>query len=75
MSNASVQKVARSRGSSNTRASSSSSSPRPSDQYESLQFRMPPEFVRAYKQVALDRGMKLNELFVACFQHYVRQSS
>ena len=26
-----------------------------------MQFRMPPEFVRAFKQAALDRDMKLNE--------------
>jgi hypothetical protein len=36
----------------------------------SLQFRMPPEFVREFKQAALDANMKLNELLKACFEEY-----
>ena len=36
-----------------------------------LQFRMPAEFVRAFKQAALDRDMKLNELLNACFQEFM----
>lgn len=35
-----------------------------------LQFRMPPEFVKAFKQTALDNGMKLNALLVACFEEF-----
>ena len=35
-----------------------------------LQFRMPPEFVREFKQAALDANMKLNELLRACFAEY-----
>ena len=34
----------------------------PSAELVPLQFRMPPEFVRAFKQAALDRDLKLNEL-------------
>lgn len=40
-----------------------------------LQFRMPPEFVRAFKQAALDRDLKLNELLNECFQHFMKKSS
>jgi len=40
-----------------------------------LQFRMPAEFVRAFKQAALDRDMKLNELLNACFQQFMKTSS
>lgn len=39
-----------------------------------LQFRMPPEFVRAFKQAALDRDLKLNELLNECFQHFMKTS-
>ena len=35
-----------------------------------LQFRMPPEFVREFKQAALDANMKLNELLKVCFAEY-----
>jgi hypothetical protein len=35
-----------------------------------LQFRMPPDFVREFKQAALDANMKLNELLKACFDEY-----
>ncbi len=38
-----------------------------------LQFRMPPEFVRAFKQAALDRGMKLNELLNECFHEFMKK--
>ncbi|QBB68898.1 hypothetical protein ELE36_00075 (plasmid) [Pseudolysobacter antarcticus] len=38
-----------------------------------LQFRMPPEFVRAFKQAALDRNMKLNELLNECFQQFMKK--
>ncbi len=36
-----------------------------------LQFRMPAEFVRAFKQ-ALDRDIRLNELLNACFQKFMK---
>lgn len=39
----------------------------PSAELVPIQFRMPPEFVRAFKQEALDRNMKLNELLNAIF--------
>jgi hypothetical protein len=39
-----------------------------------LQFRMPPEFVRAFKQAALDRDLKLNELLNECFQEFMKKS-
>jgi hypothetical protein len=35
-----------------------------------LQFRMPPDFVREFKQAALDANMKLNELLKVCFAEY-----
>lgn len=46
----------------------------PSSELVPLQFRMPPEFVRAFKQAALDRDLKLNELFNVCFQHFKKTS-
>jgi hypothetical protein len=39
-----------------------------------LQFRMSPEFVRAFKQAALDRDMKLNELLNSCFHDYMKKT-
>jgi hypothetical protein len=45
----------------------------PSSELVPLQFRMPPEFVRAFKQAALDRDMKLNELFDACFNEFIKK--
>ena len=39
----------------------------PSDELIPMQFKMPPEFVRRFKQEALDRGVKLNELFAMAF--------
>lgn len=35
-----------------------------------LQFRMSPDFVREFKQAALDANMKLNELLKVCFAEY-----
>lgn len=46
----------------------------PSSELVPLQFRMPPEFVRAFKQEALDRGMKLNELLNYCFDDFMKNS-
>lgn len=37
-----------------------------------LQFRMSPEFVREFKQAALDRGLKLNGLLEACFHEFMK---
>jgi hypothetical protein len=39
----------------------------PSAELVPMQFKMPPDFVRAFKQRALDRGMKMNELLNAIF--------
>lgn len=39
-----------------------------------MQFRMPPDFVRAFKQAALDRGMKLNELLNTIFDDFMKTS-
>jgi hypothetical protein len=44
----------------------------PSSELVPLQFRMPPEFVKAFKQAALDRDLKLNELMNECFQHFMK---
>jgi hypothetical protein len=46
----------------------------PSAELVPLQFRMPPEFVRAFKQAALDRNVKLNELLNECFQEFMKQT-
>ncbi|HEY5141475.1 MAG TPA: hypothetical protein VIJ25_19495 [Methylococcales bacterium] len=46
----------------------------PSSKLVPLQFRMPPEFMRAFKQAALDRDMKLNELLNACFNEFMKNS-
>jgi hypothetical protein len=39
-----------------------------------LQFRMSPEFVRSFKQAALDRDMKLNELLNECFNEFIKKT-
>lgn len=46
----------------------------PSGELVPLQFRMPPEFVRAFKQAALDRDLKLNELLNECFQEFMKKA-
>lgn len=46
----------------------------PSAELIPLQFRMPPDFVKAFKQAALDRNLKLNELMNECFQHFMKTS-
>jgi len=46
----------------------------PSADLVPLQFRMPPEFVRAFKQAALDRDMKLNEFLNAIFNDFMKTS-
>ena len=45
----------------------------PSAELVPLQFRMPPEFVRAFKQEALNRGLKLNELLNTVFQDFIKK--
>lgn len=45
----------------------------PSAELVPLQFRMPPEFVRAFKQAALDRDLKLNELLNVCFDEFIKK--
>jgi hypothetical protein len=47
----------------------------PSAELVPLQFRMTPEFVRAFKQAALDRDMKLNELLNEIFNEFMKKSS
>ena len=44
----------------------------PSAELIPLQFRVPPEFVRAFKQEALNRNMKLNELLKTCFDEFMK---
>ncbi len=39
-----------------------------------LQFRMPPEFVRSFKQASLDRGLKLDELLNECFHDFIKKT-
>ena len=46
----------------------------PSAELVPLQFRMPPEFVRAFKQAALDRNFKLNELLNECFHEFMKNT-
>jgi hypothetical protein len=43
----------------------------PSAEYVPLQFKLPPEFVQAFKKAALERGMKLNEFLISCFQEFM----
>jgi hypothetical protein len=45
----------------------------PSSELVPLQFRMPPEFVRAFKQAALDRDLKLTELLNLCFNDFMKE--
>jgi hypothetical protein len=44
----------------------------PSAELVPLQFKMPPDFVRAFKQEALNRGEKLNEFQNTLFQHFMK---
>lgn len=46
----------------------------PSDELVPMQFRMPPDFVRNFKQAALDRNMKLNELLNTVFDAFMKTS-
>ncbi len=40
----------------------------PADELVSLGFKLPPAFIREFKQGALDRGMKLNEFLIYLFR-------
>jgi hypothetical protein len=44
----------------------------PSVELVPMQFRMPPTFVKAFKQAALDRDMKLNELLQFVFDSFMK---
>jgi hypothetical protein len=44
----------------------------PSAELVPMQFRMPPDFVKAFKQAALDRNLKLNELLNTCFDAFMK---
>lgn len=45
----------------------------PSSEIVPIQFRMSKDFVRSFKQAALDRDMKLNELLEACFTEFMKK--
>ena len=47
----------------------------PSAELVPMQFRMPPEFVKSFKQAALDRDMKLNELLQASFAELMKNGA
>ena len=47
----------------------------PSAELVPMQFRMPPAFVRAFKQAALDRDLKLNELLNTCFDAFMKKTT
>ncbi len=38
-----------------------------------MNFKMPPDFVKRFKREALERDMKLNELFEAAFDAFVEK--
>jgi hypothetical protein len=42
----------------------------PSAELVPMQFKMPPDFVKAFKIQAATHGMKLNELLKACFDAF-----
>lgn len=44
----------------------------PSNELTPMQFRMPPEFAKQFKQVALDHDLKLNELLKECFAVFMK---
>lgn len=44
----------------------------PSDELVPMQFRMPPDFAKAFRLEAVKRGMKYNELLDACFQQFMK---
>lgn len=44
----------------------------PSADLVPMQFKMPPDFVKAFKVEAATHGMKLNELLKACFNAFMK---
>lgn len=58
----------------NTQSAGRQRSSVPSSELVPLQFKMPPEFVRAFKQEALNRDMKLNELLSYCFDDFMKNN-
>ena len=44
----------------------------PSSEFVAMQFRMPPDFAKQFKQVALDHDLKLNELLKECFAVFMK---
>jgi hypothetical protein len=44
----------------------------PSAELVPLQFKMPPEFIWAFKRGAVDNHMKLNEFLKACFDAFMK---
>jgi hypothetical protein len=44
----------------------------PSAELVPMQFKMPPDFVKAFKVQAATNGMKLNELLKACFDAFMK---
>lgn len=44
----------------------------PSAELVPMNFKLPPDFVREFKRAALDREMKLNELFIYSFKYFVK---
>lgn len=44
----------------------------PSADLVPMQFKMPPDFVKAFKVEAATNGMKLNELLKACFDAFMK---
>jgi hypothetical protein len=46
----------------------------PSAELVPMQFRMPPVFVKRFKQAALDHDMKLNELLQFIFDDFMKTS-
>jgi|HubBroStandDraft_1064217.scaffolds.fasta_scaffold2021040_1 hypothetical protein len=45
----------------------------PSADLVPMQFKMPPDFVKAFKIQAATQGMKLNELLTACFDAFMKE--
>jgi hypothetical protein len=45
----------------------------PSAELIPMQFRMSPEFAQAFRMEAVKRGMKYNELLIACFQQFTKE--
>jgi hypothetical protein len=46
----------------------------PSADLVPMQFKMPPDFVKAFKIQAATQGMKLNELLKACFDAFMKSA-